>query len=73
MCAQAFRHSLGCLKEESNFSLKTKGPNSAKGGASGTPKTRDLRTKQDKVTVKATVPCKIPEEMEMSAEVNVQS
>ncbi|KAK4759358.1 hypothetical protein SAY87_022489 [Trapa incisa] len=50
-CARALRHSLGSLKEESNVSLKTKSPNSAKSNGNGTTRTRDL-SKLDKETAK---------------------
>lgn len=73
VCARALRHSLGSLKEESNFSPKTKSPISAKSSGNRTSKMRDLRSQQDKETAKATVCCKIPEEMEMNAEPEVQS
>ncbi|KAK4797596.1 hypothetical protein SAY86_029922 [Trapa natans] len=72
-CSRAFRHSLGSLKEESNVSLKTKSPNSGKSNGNGSPKTRELRSKLDKELAKGTFPCKILEETEMNAEVDVQS
>ncbi|OWM82054.1 protein WVD2-like 1 [Punica granatum] len=72
-CARALRHSLGNLKQESNFSPKTKSPIGARSSGNGTPKPRELRSKRDKESPKSVVPCKISEETETNAEVEVQS
>lgn len=73
MYARAVRHSLSSLKEESNFNHKTKSPLSAKSSGNGTPKARELRSKREKETPKAVVPCKLPHETDMNAKVEVQS